>query len=418
MNTSDTHSSPLDVTPENTTGEDTEKNYRYQHAYGVILLIGSARNQLPYISIYTEHHEDILCQRSDGLFDAYQIKTRKPEEGLWDLADEALKKSIKRFVELNKKFGEYIYSLKFVSNADYSNPGSDIKDQTKLRRSPLRFLEAIARCNDVQDVTHPFNLTIQELCEYCGCSPEELFATLKKVDFAHGPERNSFEAELTTYHLGSMPECSALSVSVVSTIRDDLIHIVWLASCRVEDPSRHWYPLNKNSSDNPQITAKRVCVDIIHQTIQERAETPFRYYSSPTISLGNVGGNLWKLRKKMEKGELHSQIQTMERRSISAEQKLMEYAHRYPSKIDGTLAQLEGVVKGECDEAFLYATLSGKSIGPLMLHEVYNRLKEKAEQRPDLVLQQPYEVLVGFAGLLTGECKVWWSEPFNLEGAE
>jgi hypothetical protein len=418
MNTTGLPPSLFDVPSEETTGSDTERNYRYQHAYGTILLIGAACKLHPYVALYAEHYEDLLCERLDGRVDGYQIKTRKPEEGEWDLADDAVKKSIKRFVELNNAFPDYVCSLKFVSNVDFSNPGIDIKDRLKLRRSPIKFLEMLVKCSHIDEIASPFDETFRELRDHCICSSEEFFSALRKVEFIRGPERTSFDSEIVTTHLAAMPECSNYSVAVLNSIRDELIHKIWLASHKVDDPSKHWYPKSKASSDNPYITAKRVPVSIVFQTIRDKAEPPFRYYDASTIALGNGKGNLRVLRKKMENGDLHSQILTMERRSLSAEQKLIEYSIRKPTEIETFLAQLEGVVQGECDEAFHHASLSGKPIGPQMLDDVYTRLKLKADQQCDLVLKQPYELLIGISGLLTGECKVWWSEPFDIEGAE
>jgi hypothetical protein len=414
--TSNLPSTLLNTLPEDTTGQDTERNYRYQHAYGVILLIGAATNKFPYSSIYAEYHEDLICERTDNLFDGFQVKTRKPEDGSWDLADEPLKKSIKQFVRLNKTFSESVGCLTFVSNVGFSNPGQDIKDQLKLRRSPVRLLETIKKSSSIDDIQVPYSVTLHELSEFCECSLDELFLTLKKVELVQGPDRNSFDSEIVTTHLATIPLCSTFSVPTLNAIRDELIHQVWLASHRVDDPSKHWYPISKATSQNPRITAKRIPVEAVFQVIQNKAEPPFRYFDSPTITLGNGKGNLDTLRRKMERGDLHSQILTMERRSISAEQKLIEFAIRNPIGINAHLAQLEDIVQGECDEAYLQASLVGKPFGRQMLADVYQRLKSKAEREADLVLGQPYELLVGISGLLTGECKVWWSERFNLEG--
>ena len=193
MASTDTFPGPIDTPSDDTTGSDTERNYRYQHAYGVILLIGSAMNQLPYIAIYAEHHEDFICERLDGKVDGYQIKTRDPKDGEWTLSHEPIKKSIKRFVDLNKAFSDGICSLNFVSNSDYSDPGFDISDQQKLRRSPIKFLKIIKEKSCVEEIPTPFDITFQELKEYCTCSADDLFLTLKKVDLLLGPGRDSFE---------------------------------------------------------------------------------------------------------------------------------------------------------------------------------------------------------------------------------
>lgn len=52
--------------------------------------------------------------------------------------------------------------------------------------------------------------------------------------------------------------------------------------------------------------------------------------------------------------------------------------------------------------------------GPSMLIDVQGRLRRLAEEQADDVGQHGYECLVGVAGLLTSECRVWWSPRFAI----
>ena len=261
----------------------------------------------------------------------------------------------------------------------------------------------------------PFDETFQELLDYCRCSPELLLGTLKRVGLVNGPERNSFDSEILTTHLPAIQACKTLTIEALIGIRDELIQKVYYASSlKIDDPGKHWKPINKSGEQNPLINAKCIQVDEVLRTIKISAP-PFRYskIQHPILNLGDGKGNLSKLKKKMIRGELTFQIETMEHRSLSAEQRLMEIAIRKPDNIEEILIQLVSVVKGECDEAYHHASLSGKVIGPLMLDDLFMRLKKKANT--ELVYKEPYETLIGIAGLLTGECKVWWSEIFDLE---
>jgi hypothetical protein len=67
------------------------------------------------------------------------------------------------------------------------------------------------------------------------------------------------------------------------------------------------------------------------------------------------------------------------------------------------------------DDANLRASQTGEPYGPTMLIDVQNRLKKISELDPSRVHYQSYDLLVGVAGLLTSECKVWWSEIFEVE---
>lgn len=410
--------SPLNVSALNDTGDETQRNFRYQHAYGVILLIGAAANNLPYDAVYAEHHEDYLCERKDGKFDGIQVKTRKPEEGPWDLSDEPIRKSIKRFVKLHELFEDYLNEFKFVSNANYYHPNTYIKDTARLRKSPTRLLECIAGCISVQDITAPFDGTLRELSKYCECTPEVLFAVLKKTRFVLGPDRNSFDSVIVVDHLPSLEECNSLVLNQLNAIRDELIQkIHYASSLKIDDPSKHWTPVNSSDAANIIVKAKRVHVSEVFRAITDKTAPPFRYSNvQASLDLGSGEGNLSILKRKMLRGDLATQILTMERRSLSTERRLIEMSHKRPKAFDDMLNQLVSVVQGECDEAYLHASLSGKSIGPQMLNDIYYRLKYKAGS--PMVYGEPYDTLIGITGLLTGECKVWWSEKFNVGGGE
>jgi hypothetical protein len=307
-----------------------------------------------------------------------------------------------------------------VSNAGYSHPSADTKDTTKIRRSPERFLKHISSCASDGEIAEPFSKTFLELQTYCECTSLVLLDVLRKMGVIRGPDRNSFDAEISATHLPAIAECVVLPVPLLNAIRDELIQKVYYASSlKIDDPSKHWHPLNASTEDNPVIQAKRICVDEVGRAIRDRTAPPFRYCNtSSTLTLGAGNGNLALIRRKMIRGGLASQVQTMERRSLSAERKLMELALRKPEELDSLLDQLVGVVKGECDEAYLRASLSGLPVGPKMMDDVYARLHDKAENHSALVFHEPYETLIGVAGLLTGECQIWWSEPFQVTGAE
>jgi hypothetical protein len=94
--------SPTDKRDQTDPGDEVLRRFRYQFAYGVILLVGAATRRLEYRAIWCEQHEDYLAEDSNQNFDAYQIKTKKPELGAWELNDEAMWKSMARFVELDR----------------------------------------------------------------------------------------------------------------------------------------------------------------------------------------------------------------------------------------------------------------------------------------------------------------------------
>lgn len=408
--------SPIEALDRSDPGDDTQRAFRYQHAYGVILLLAGFTGEKPYSAVWCEHHEDIFCERSDQRFDGFQIKTRKPENGHWTLSDESLKKSIKRFTKLFNEYENHINDLSFVSNTDFLKVGLDVKDRKRLGKSPVAFLQAVASSYSFQDLVEPFDKSFNELQDYCDCGVDLLFKTLKKIRLVMGPDLRSFDAEISHNHLPRAKGCENLDRSSLNQLRDELIQKVYYASSLYSDhPSRHWQCLLSNNAQNPELLAKKLKVEIVSECLQEYKSVPFRYSSGlAQMNIHSVNGEYTRLQKKFARGGLAHQFLTMQRRTLSTENILIELSYSSPEKFGKILNQLECVVKGECDEARLKASLEGSPYGERMLCDVYQRLKWLSREESSKVEYQNYECLVGMAGLLTEDCKVWWSEEFDL----
>jgi hypothetical protein len=402
--------SPIQGRNHSDPGDETQRNFRYQHAYGVILLIAAARGHLPYASLWCEHHEDFLAERQDGYYDAYQIKTATPESGAWTWSREALLHSIKRFVELHVKFPGRIAAFCFTSNV----PALDSHADKEKRRSPHRLLEALAGSGPLPD---PLQEALETLVKHCRCEEAGLRYVLQRLKFQKGPGRDSFDDEIAHTHLSSLEACRLMTAAERTQCLDRLVQIVHLASSlAVRDPSRHWCAVVGDDRTDPVLRAKRIDVRVVRELLAEMATNPFRYVTTARqLPLGDGMGKMSALQQKLFRGGLTEYVDTMRDRALSAERHLMELANLKPDEITRILNQIVAVVKGECDEARLEASQGGEPYGPGMLIDVHDRLRRVATERSGMVYQLPYEVLAGVAGLLTEDCQVWWSARFQVE---
>ncbi|WP_017232058.1 dsDNA nuclease domain-containing protein [Pandoraea sp. B-6] len=152
-------SAPNPATKRNTSdpGDATERNFRYQHAFGVMLMVATGLGTRPYTALWCEHHEDFLAEDNQGVFDAYQIKTSRPERGAWDLAEGELTRSIGRFVDLIAEFGDRIGQVYFVSNTEFDEPTPASTNQKRRGRSPRLFLEHIRQRPSRAEISSPFD---------------------------------------------------------------------------------------------------------------------------------------------------------------------------------------------------------------------------------------------------------------------
>jgi hypothetical protein len=394
-------------------GDDVQSRFRYQHGYGVILLVGAVAGRLTYVALWCEHHEDFLAERTDGRFDSYQIKTTTPEHGAWDLKDADLLSALKRFVTLDARFPGKIATFGFVSNVDFFDTIAD----DKVRRSPACLCRSIAACNGHGSLAAPYTGVVAELATTCGCPVETMFAVLKRLKLIKGPPLESIDTHISHDHLPQVSHCQSLSPTNLNTLRDKLAYQVFDASAvKIDDPAKHWCCVTTLDDSNPRLLAKRIAVTQVEATMRAFGVTPFQFVTgSSSLSLHAGRTELSTLQKKLLKGGLASQLDTMQNRTLSAERHLLEVAaSKPPQEALRITNQLRNVVKGVCDDAHVTYASPNTTYGQPMMAYVLEQLQKRANASPSLVCDQPYECLVGVAGLLTEACAVWWSEQFDL----
>lgn len=405
--------SPTDSRDLTDPGDDVLRKFRYQHAYGVVLSVGIATGKLDYTALWCEQHEDLLAEMEGGLFDAYQIKTRKSELGEWQLNNEAFWKSISRFIKLDLAYPGKICSFRFVSNTHFSNSAAKCREYL----SPCKLLTGVKSVTQWDNLEGEVKKGFEWLRDKLDIEATCLFQVLSRLDIVLGLTERSFEDELTQRHIVTLDECESMSVSSLSRVRDALIARIAEASSLVSnDPRRDWIGLTCKLDKDPLLLAKRITSEDVILTVRNVQEPVFRFLPDlASLQLGDTRSRVDNtLRKKMSHGGLATHYETMRRRALTAEQELLDLASR-PSDGKMIISQIENVVLSECDEANLRASQKGNLYGPKMLIDVQDRLKLISEKEPQRVHRQSYDLLVGVAGLLTSECKVWWSETFDVE---
>lgn len=393
-------------------GDNVIRKFRYQHAYGVVLAILMMNKTRPYRAIWCEQHEDLLAERTDELFEAFQVKTRRSETGSWNVTDRAFVKSIKRFIDLDLKFPLKIKKFHFVSNTEYSN--SDARKRVHL--SPIKLSKVVLAAESKNDLEGSALVGFKALQVATKQDGDAVFSVLKRLELVSGPTERAFEDELCQSHLPTLPQCSRLSAGSLAKVLNSLIGLMErAASLQSDDPIRHCVGLTSIDEVDPRLLAKRVCANDVILAVRDACDTGIQYLEElATLDLDKGQSSGGVLKKKLDRGGLGARYEAMRRKTLTAESTLLDVASR-PDGGKQKIAQVENVVLSECDEAHLRAGSRQAPFGPTMLIDVYDRLKAIARDDPLKVDRQPYEVLVGVAGLLTSDCKVWWSDEFQME---
>lgn len=408
--------SRIEATRSNDPGDQTERNFRYQHQYGVVLLAAVRRGTLRYISLYCEHHEDFLAERFDGLFDGYQVKTSRPENGAWSLTSTALVRSIGRFIDLLDAYPDQIGDFFFVSNSEVDSVTTESTDHVRRGRCPRLMLAHVKDCEQVDAIEEPYRTAFDKLAAALGAAPASLLSVLKRLSFIKAPSRDEFDASLAHEHLGTLAECATLTTAELTNLRDTLVSMFHrAASIYVTDPDRHVRDLLSGGSADPSLLSKRiVCADVVIAAPAIPTKAVF-YQGAPIIRLDGSRPE-GVLEQKLVQGGIGDTVDYMKAREQAAEYHFLEEQAKNPRTAGHQLRQIEEAVHGECLEAYMGTKTSGQPFGQKMFNEVTVRLRKLEVDRKELLGGRPYEVLIGTAALLTSECRVWWSERFPVQG--
>lgn len=404
-------------------GDETQRNFRYQHGYGALLLILGYTAHYPCKAIWCEHHEDLFAEMESGDYEAYQVKTRRPEKGDWTLSDTEIQKCLGRFVELHRKFGQRICRFVIVSNAEFMTCGLDIQDEGRIKKSIVRFLEAV-KSTAADQIGSPWRFAdvLHKLSTQLNCTPDELFSVLSRTDLVKGPPKDNFETEISHNALTECNGCNLLDKTTLNNIRDEIFQRVFEASSlSIDDPAKWTESLLSPSQS--KLKAKRVSTSVVEECINQSGELIFRYQPvDGSLSISSNVSNKNILKEKLAKGNLDDLVRSMNRRALSTERRLLEKSYLPKFDLSSFMTQIESVVQAECDDAAVESlqelgTKDNPRFGPLMYKKVSMRLKDIVENSPQLVMNEPYEALIGIVGLLSENCSVWWSDKFQIRGA-
>jgi hypothetical protein len=302
-----------------------------------------------------------------------------------------------------------------VSNTEFDTVTNASRDDKRRARCPGLFLSYVSGCRSRADIAQPFDSAFDELQAACGCDPDQLVAVLHRMDLIVGPSRSDFDAALSHEHLAGLDECRSCNAQELDAFRDELVATVYRASSlQVTDPIRHLRPLIDAQDSDPTLSAKRIVVaEVVFLRSPRTCRPSFSFPGESTLELGG-GLSADVIEQKLAAAGLEDEIDYLRERARAAEYNLLEDIVRRPEAYPDLLRQIEQRVHGELSEAHLHARQGPTPYGPTMLMDVQNRLRHLAEDRPAEVGYHGYECLIGVAGLLTDECRVWWGPRFPI----
>lgn len=384
------------------TGDDVQRRYRYQFNYTILLAIQMYQKSIPYERLFCELAEDVLAVLPSKKFIGIQIKTTEQKGILFKISDDAVVNSLKHFIDLDKKFPDDFERFIFVTNTDFKKE-NDLQD----------LLNSI--CGKDPKLTKDQEDVIKKLMEKCKVDKPKVFSVLRKTIFQRGPSIDDIESKIIHEHLSKIPHCSSLTVPQHEFILKQLMQSVFEKSSKTIRNSIAQYvgfvKDGKKKQLQQELESKQIISDQIEQ-ITKSVNTAYLKSTNPA-SFTLKEGSVELMKKKMLAGKIHEmEIDSMKDLSYSAQIHFIEEYNKrngQSEEVNKQMDQLQTILTNEAAEAKTETKKDDVAYGAEMLRTIEKRLKNIVKNRSEDVFSVKYEILKGVIGILTSDCKIWFS---------
>ncbi len=345
-----------------------------------------------------------------------QVKTRQFNGDPFKANDAAVMRSVARFAALEKDFPNQFDAFHFVTNHGF---WSDVQDQRCLSFVIARIrdrggVKGLAKTN----VLRAYALAV---CKKHDCEEAHVTSALCKlvlVGFGSDLERSYRDLRDVVAATGDL---GSHSHATVGRIADNLVfHTYKASSLTLGGEVSDLYALVRDFDEHRQalllagktITAERVEA-LIADSLAETAENLL--ISARLVPEDLLPPGVDVLTEKLERGGLQA-TRVDKVRDFKASMESLYLRWRYKHSLDEAnrrLTHLKMLVEDDCVEAQI-AVQNGGAYAPAMYTSLRERLAARVAGNGHPLFGATEEHLVGAAGILTEECRVWWSERFEL----
>lgn len=397
-------------------GDDVALRFLYQHCYAAIHALKMVLAQPTVAEVICENHEDFLVRFTDGSLVAVQIKTRGLTQPVFKAKDEQVIKALARFARLEEKFPCAFACFEFLTNHGF---WQDEETDNNLHY----LLDALQERKTVKGLkqSNALRSWVAKIAAEAGLTEDQVVAALLKCkctsknDTVTSGPKDVLEAIAECPGLGSTPihRAKALVGALISLARE--------ASTKSEGTSV--LALYQAGSDfasvlaHQKLQAKRITKAQVEELISTAtAVTVETLCVDDTAAFAELPKKLAVMYQKLERGELETdRVLQLEDLVHSVEALYLKWATRYGAEeANKRINDLKDIVQFDCTEAKVAASKNGEPYASAMYGELYTHVKARCATNDEHVYKCRPEHLMGAAGILTQECKVWWSKEFEL----
>jgi len=401
-------------------GDDTGARFRYQYCYAALLAIQIISEDCDIAEVICENHEDVLLKRSSGRFIAVQVKTRRFDQPPFKATDNAITKSLKRFVQLNAAFPEQFELFEFVTNFQFWESSENDSNICWL-------LENLKNRGGVKGLrkTAPVRAWVQSLSSETGEDLNLVVNTLLNTNLvAREDTLKALSSDLqdaisvlhSFEHLPNKACIEAARGLVQKSTEASTLKMEGNILDLYEPGANLKEVISKHVLEGKKLTESKVQA-VLNSSIQKVSNIEPTKYAG-LLAPEEVPKDLGIMVKKLTAGDLEGQrIDQLKTSKKSLEHLYLQWVGRYGShKATEMYENVMSHVQFECTEAQVEAAQKSVSYAPLMYSILSERLKTKRKNDSEQIHRCSELHLMGAAAILTQECKAWWSDKFDVDG--
>lgn len=402
--------SPAVTPPFEDVGADTQLRFRYQATYTAIISLGVLDENGPLLEIYCEHHDDILLLLKSGSFRATQIKTRGVGGVPFKSGDDEIMSALRKFAVLEKSFPSHFEQYQLATNIGFwheKKNGSNLPHVLEsLKQQPANGSDN-AYVKKLAAKTPPIDSTV-------------VLAALLKVELITTPGLDGIELQLRE---------EIARISAFGDRRYDELKVATeTLTKRILDAGSlaglNCYPKYLAlCSGTPQavldqqlIDSKRIVKYVVEDALKNGFKSQSLLRSHQAVPLEQLPSGMRTMEIKMAAGGLSvSEIDHLKDLKFSAETLLQKKLYRLGQpQAQECYEHLRVLVRDECLAASQNFKHSAGLYGSAMLSDLRSRLAQILQTGSQETFEFNQQALLGMAGILTEDCKVWWSDEFPI----
>ena len=390
-------------------GADTQRRFRHQACYAAILSLGLLADDGHLDELYCGHHDDIVLHLKSGKFRAVQVKTRLVGGVPFKASDDEVLKSLRKFATLESTFPGHFEVYVLASNVGFWHKKKNGNNLQHL----LDTLEdgSVDSCmkfaKKIVGTQQAFDSAIA-------------IVMLRKVRLWPTPGLDDIESRLVD-NLADIPEYKGRRYDELKAAAELLLDRMLKAGAIADLGAFPQYIALCSDSlqsvmNEHVIQSKRITKALVAEVVSHGLSSVTLLKTYQVVPITELPTGMKKMELKMAAGGLSvSEIDHLKDLKFSAEYLFQQWLYRYgPELSQQYYEHVRVVVRDECLAAQYTSQQVQGLYGNQMLSDLRQRLLQRTGTRSAEVPDYLHEHLLGIAGILTEDCKVWWSVEFKF----